>query len=187
MEAKPDPRDEETTPLSDNQSNVVEQAFKEVTENNEGNTSDDVAAALTPEVKAAVESFFAEPFPEKPYALIPVGGERTPEFADYVIHKDLETENQCVFIFDSIVDAFAVAEEYKEATGKEAEPVPCDIYSLEEDRFWVKFYRASGVVAIMSLADYKARINGGGESDEDDADDEDNGGIGRPGVSPFED
>jgi len=146
--------------------------------------TDEPAPDLTPQVKAAVESFFSEPFPEKPYALIPTGGERTPEFADYVIHKDIETEHQCVFIFDAIVDAFAVAEEYKEATGKEAEPVPCDIYSLEEDRFWVKFYRASGVVAIMSLPDYKARINNGADLADED---EDNGGIGAPGVSPFED
>lgn len=113
---------------------------------------------ITPEVRAAVEALLSEPFPEKPYALVAASEEGSREFTDYVIHKDIDTENQCVFVFDSVVDAFQVAEEYKEATGREAEPIECDIYSLDEERFWVKFYRANGVVAMMSLPDYKQHI-----------------------------
>lgn len=113
---------------------------------------------ITPEIQEAVEALLSEPFPQKPYALIPSGGENGPEFTDYVIHKDIETERQCVIVFDSIVDAFAVAEEYQKATGREAEPVECDVYGLEEDRFWLKFYRSNGVVAILSLEDYKRHI-----------------------------
>lgn len=113
---------------------------------------------MTPEMRAAAEALFADPFPRKPYALVPSGGEGTTDFTDYIIHKDIETEHQCVFVFDSIVDAFGVAEEYKQATGREAEPVECDIYSLEEDRFWVKFYRANGIVAMMPLPAYKEHI-----------------------------
>lgn len=112
----------------------------------------------SPEMQAALEALFSEPFPQKPYALVPAGGEYSPEHQDYIIHKDIETERQCVILFDSIVDAFAVAEEYKQATGREAEPVECDIFSLEEDRFFVKFYRANGVVAILSLPDYKRHL-----------------------------
>lgn len=110
------------------------------------------------QAEAAIAALFSEPFPEKPYALIPEDGERSPEATDYIIHKDIATERQCVLIFDSIVDAFEVAEEYKQATGRQAEPVECDIYSLEEDRFWVKFYRANGAIALMSLPDYKSSI-----------------------------
>lgn len=107
------------------------------------------------QMQAAMEALLEEPFPEKPYALVPEGGEHGVEHQDYIIHKDVETEHQCVIIFDSIVDAFAVAEEYKEATGKTAEPVECNIFALEEDRFWVKFYRANGVVALLPLDAYK--------------------------------
>jgi hypothetical protein len=116
------------------------------------------ADEVPPEVHAAVEALLAEPFPRKPYSLVPAGGERTPEYTDYIIHKDVDTEHQCVFVFDSIVDAFAVAEEYKQATGKEAEAIEIDIYSLDEDRFWVKFYRSNGVVAILSLEHYKQHM-----------------------------
>lgn len=137
---------------------------------NDGEPEDVNESAEDAQMRAALEALLGEPFPQKPYALVPSGGENNPEFTDYVIHKDIDTENQCVFIFDSIVDAFAVAEEYKEATGREAEPVECDVYSLDEERFWVKFYRANGVVAILSLTDYKAHIGNA-----DDRDDEDEG------------
>lgn len=116
---------------------------------------------ISPEMRAAIEALVSEPFPQKPYALVVGGGDDdggNPEFRDYVIHKDIATERQCVFVFDSIVDAFAVAEEYKQATGREAEPVECDIFSLDEERFWVKFYRANGAVAILSLEDYKKNV-----------------------------
>lgn len=112
---------------------------------------------ISPEDRAAIEALFSEPFPQKPYALVPAGNTGTPDYTDYIIHKDIDTENQCVIVFDSIVDAFTVAEEYKEATDREAEPVECDIYSLEE-RFWVKFYRANGVIAMMSVPDYRQHI-----------------------------
>jgi hypothetical protein len=113
----------------------------------------------TTKMRAAIEAFFAEPFPEKPYALVPAGGENGREYQDYIIHKDIDTERQCVIIFDSIVDAFAVAEEYKQATGREAEPVECDVNQLE-DRFYLKFYRSNGLVAILSLDDYKDHVGG---------------------------
>lgn len=129
-----------------------------------GDSESEHDAEEDPQMRAALEALLSEPFPQKPYALVPVGGENTPEFTDFVIHKDIETEHQCVFLFDSIVDAFAVAEEYKQATGRDAEPVECDIDSLDEERFWVKFYRANGVVAILSLPDYKIHI---GETDDD--------------------
>ena len=125
------------------------------------------APEITPEMQAAAEAFFAEPFPRNPYALIPTDASRTSDFTDYIIHKDIETEHQCVFVFDSIVDAFAVAEEYQQATGKEAEPVECDIYQLEEDRFWVKFYRANGLVAMLPLPVYKEHIGGAASPYED--------------------
>jgi hypothetical protein len=89
---------------------------------------------------------------------VPSENGKTPEYTDYIIHKDLDTENQCIILFDSVVDAFQVADEYKEATGRDAEPVECDIYSLDEERFWVKFYRATGAVALLSLEDYKNHI-----------------------------
>ncbi len=129
---------------------------------NPGAGGDELSDArdMTPDEREAIEAFFAEPFPSKPYALVPSGGDNATDFTDYIIHKDINTEHQCVFVFDSIVDAFAVAEEYKEATGREAEPVECDIYSLEEDRFWVKFYRANGSVAMISLPLYKQHIGG---------------------------
>lgn len=114
-------------------------------------------SAISPEDRAAIEALFADPFPQKPYALVPTGTSASPDYTDYIIHKDIDTENQCIIIFDSIVDAFAVAEEYKQATDREAEPVECDIYSLE-DRFWVKFYRANGVIAMMSVPDYRQHI-----------------------------
>jgi hypothetical protein len=113
---------------------------------------------LPPEARAAIEALLSEPFPARPFALVPEGGEKTREHTDYLIHKDLDTERQCVFVFDSIVDAFAVAEEYKQATGREAEPVECDIELLEEDRFWVRFYRANGARADIPLPVYKQFI-----------------------------
>jgi hypothetical protein len=107
---------------------------------------------------------YSEPFPKKPYALVPAvqvpvlaGSHANPEETEYIIHKDIETENQCVIIFDSIVDAFAVADEYKEATGREAEPVECDVYSLE-DRFWVKFYRANGAIKMLPVTEYRKHV-----------------------------
>ncbi|MDX1933024.1 MAG: hypothetical protein SFU56_10500 [Capsulimonadales bacterium] len=118
---------------------------------------DNAGNALTPSEKAALEALFSEPFPQKPYALVPANGSSTPEYTDYLIHKDIGTENQCIFLFDSIVDALGVAEEYKEATGRDAEPVECDVYSLEE-RFWVKYYRANGVVVMMPVTDYRTHI-----------------------------
>ena len=124
---------------------------------------------LTPEERAMLDALFAEPFPSRPYALVPAGGENNAEYTDYVIHKDIETENQCVFVFDSIVDAFQVAEEYKQATGREAEPVECDVYSLDEERFWVRFYRANGVIATLPLTTYKEHIHSQ-TGDEDDYD-----------------
>jgi hypothetical protein len=113
---------------------------------------------LPPEARVAIEALLSEPFPQRPFALVPEGGERTREHADYLIHKDIDTERQCVFIFDSIVDAFAVAEEYKQATGNDAEPVEIDIDELEEDRFWVRFYRANGARADIPLPFYKQWI-----------------------------
>ena len=129
-----------------------------VTPDVSGGEKDRETSEIPPEARVALMALFSEPFPEKPYALVPDGGSKARDYTDYVIHKDIATEHQCVIIFDSIVDAFQVAEEYKNATGKEAEPIECDIYSLEEDRFWVKFYRANGAVALMSLPDYKANI-----------------------------
>ena len=132
-----------------------------------GNPHADAPPEMTPEMQAAAEAFFATPFPRNPYALVPTDAGRASDFTDYIIHKDIETENQCVFVFDSIVDAFAVAEEYQQATGKEAEPVECDIYQLEEDRFWVKFYRANGLVAMLPLPVYKEHIGGAASPYED--------------------
>jgi hypothetical protein len=105
-----------------------------------------------------LDALLAEPFPKEPYALVPEGGDHGPGDTEYVIHKDIDTERQCVLLFDSVVDAFAVAEEFQKAVGRAAEPVPCPIRSLE-DRFWVKFYRANGAVAILSLDDYKRYID----------------------------
>lgn len=113
---------------------------------------------FTPEMKAALEALLSEPFPQKPFALVPTDAEQTPDSTEYVIHKDIESEHQCVFLFDSIVDAFAVAEEYKQATGRDAEPIECDVDTLEEDRFWVKFYRANGLIATIPLALYKMYV-----------------------------
>jgi len=96
------------------------------------------------------------PLPREPYALFPVGGYSGPEGFDFLIHHDIETEAQCVLLFESIVDAFTVAEEYKKATGKDAEAKPIDIRGVE-DRFWVKFYRADGEIFICPLQLYRDR------------------------------
>ncbi len=98
-----------------------------------------------------------EPFPREPYALFPSGGYSGPDGIDFLIHKEISNEAQCVLLFDSIVDAFAVAEEYKNATGKEAEPRPIEARGIE-DRFWVKFYRANGAVIVRPLNFYFERM-----------------------------
>ena len=98
-----------------------------------------------------------EPFPREPYALFPVGGYTGYEGVDFLIHKEISNEAQCVLLFDSIVDAFTVAEEYKTATGKVAEPRPIN-YREIEDRFWVKFYRANGAIIMCPLDDYRERV-----------------------------
>jgi hypothetical protein len=120
--------------------------------------NDENEPAITPEMRAAMEALLSEPFPQKPFALVPTDGLKNGDETEYVIHKDVETERQCVFIFDSIVDAFAVAEEYKNATGRDAEPIECDVDSLEADRFWVRFYRANGIMADLPLDFYKEYI-----------------------------
>jgi hypothetical protein len=98
-----------------------------------------------------------DPFPREPYALFPTGGYSGPEGVDFLIHKEISNEAQCVLLFDSIVDAFTVAEEYKTATGKEAEPRPVNYREIEE-RFWVKFYRANGTIIMCPIEDYARRV-----------------------------
>jgi hypothetical protein len=138
--------------------NEIPEGLPDLADELPGEFSEERIEDLPPEVEAALEALLSEPFPEKPFALVPEGGENQYEHTDYLIHKDLESERQCVFLFDSIVDAFAVAEEYKQATGKNAEPVECDINTLEEDRFWVRFYRANGARVDLPLSLYKQGI-----------------------------
>ena len=123
------------------------------TEENEG------ASALDEERERLLREALEEPFPKEPYALFPEGGYAGPEGNDFLIHKEISNEAQCVLLFDSIVDAFGVAEEYKTATGKEAEPRPIDIREIE-DRFWVKFYRANGTIIMCPLDAYRERTYG---------------------------
>ena len=96
-------------------------------------------------------------FPRKPYALIPAGGYAGVEGLDFLIHKEISNEAQCALLFESIVDAFRVAEQYKEATGKEAEPCPIEARGIE-DRFWVKYYNADGQIFIAPIQQYWERM-----------------------------
>ena len=98
-----------------------------------------------------------EPFPREPYALFPEGGYAGSEGMDFLIHKEISNEAQCVLLFESVVDAFTVAEEYKTATGRTAEPRPLDHREIE-DRFWVKFYRRDGEIVMCPLDDYRRRV-----------------------------
>ena len=156
-EERKDREENERPPLG-----IPEGPADDLTDDPAGTPTDDLDENLLdnlpPETRAAMEALLSEPFPQKPYALVPTDAEQTPDSTEYVIHKDIESEHQCVFIFDSIVDAFAVAEEYKQATGREAEPIECDVDTLEEDRFWVRFYRANGLVATIPLPVYKMYV-----------------------------
>lgn len=125
---------------------------------NNNNSSKANDPALDPQVAEMMHLLLESPFPSRPFALCPENGSTNRDYADYLIHKDLDTENQCVFIFDSLVDAESVAEEYFDATGKHATVVECDIETLEEDRFWVRFYRRNGVRADLPLSVYKTYI-----------------------------
>ena len=111
--------------------------------------------APDPAHQEAVDALLSEPFARRPWALVPKEGGKTREYTDYIIHKDIENEHQCVLLFDSIVDSFAVAEQYEKATGREAESVECDLDAFEDDRFWVKYYRTNGLIAFMPISEYK--------------------------------
>lgn len=152
-----DPQDNKFDRVAED-SDIQNEILKTIEAKESAETDQDDESA-EPDIQAALAALFYEPFPQKPFALVPEGGEKSPEATDYVIHKDIATEHQCVLIFDSIVDAFAVAEEYNQETGRKAEAIECDVYSLEEDRFWVKFYRSNGAIAMMSLPDYKSAIH----------------------------
>ena len=73
--------------------------------------------ALSPMEQAALEALFSEPFPAKPYALAINGDDLSSETTDYLVHQDEVTGKQCLFVFDSVVDAMTAAEEFKQTLG----------------------------------------------------------------------
>lgn len=96
-------------------------------------------------------------FPRKPYALFPAGGYLGDDGHDFLIHKEISNEAQCVLLFESIVDADKVVAEYKAATGKNCEPRRIEARGVE-DRFWVKFYRADGNIVMCPIEAYWERM-----------------------------
>ncbi len=107
---------------------------------------------------AETEALFAA----EPYALVipqPVlAGSWAGEGEDvtFVIHKEISNEAQCVLLFESIVDALTVAEDYRVATGETAEPRTVNPRHIE-DRFWVKYYSADGGIFLMPIQVYRER------------------------------
>jgi hypothetical protein len=90
---------------------------------------------------AALEAI-GGPLPAKPYALVVEG---TVEEGELVLHRDYETENNHVMLFETLDDAFALSAQFEESTGRKAEPKACDPRLLEE-RFHIRLFRPGGII-----------------------------------------
>lgn len=88
--------------------------------------------------------------PSRPYALVTDG---TVEEGELVLHRDYESEQNHVMLFETLDDAYALAAEFKEATGKDAQPNPCDPRQLEE-RFHIRLFRPGGLIIDLSREAY---------------------------------
>lgn len=103
---------------------------------------------------ALSESMPSATLPKRPWALFPDGARRDAEMQEFLIHKDIETEAQCILLFESLVDAWKVSRDYLAATGKSSNSDRIDVWSLE-DRFWVKFYREDGTIIMCPVEEYR--------------------------------
>jgi len=111
-----------------------DQSDEEDAEEGEGDPLDAIGGAL----------------PTRPYALVTDG---TVEEGELVLHRDYESEQNHVMLFETLDDAYALAAEFKEATGKDAQPNPCDPRQLEE-RFHIRLFRPGGLIIDLSREAY---------------------------------
>ena len=116
-------------------------------------TEEEEIRQIKAEQQAETSEVTLADFPRKPYALFPAGGYVGEEGVDFLIHKEISTEDQCVLLFESIVDADRVVDEYKQATGRDCEPRRIEARGIE-DRFWVKYYCADGSIVIGPITAY---------------------------------
>jgi hypothetical protein len=100
------------------------------------------------------------PFERTPYALWAYEDDGTlptrAEEATFVLHKDLETEYLHVMLFEALDDAYKTLAEFKEATGRDAEPKRTDVRAIGE-HFYIRLFRANGIWEDMSLQEYLRR------------------------------
>jgi hypothetical protein len=96
-------------------------------------------------------------FPRNVYVLARAGSSD-----EFISHRDYDHELNYILIFDSMVDADGVAQEYREVTGSHAEPLLINIEGINiGDKFGVRYYAYDGDIEQpmdMLIEDYRACI-----------------------------
>jgi hypothetical protein len=81
---------------------------------------------------------------------------------EFILHRDYDHEMNYILIFDSMVDADGIAQEYTAATGDRAEPQLIDVGKIDiGDKFGVRYYAYDGDIEQpmdMLIEDYRACI-----------------------------